>query len=69
MQKILYSLNNCMVKVIENGVVADLRKTVTFIWSIVQTTHGEIKIFSTFLDEDGELPLKVQVSKDILAFS
>ena len=27
MQKIPYSLNNCMIRIIENGVVADLRKT------------------------------------------
>jgi len=27
MQKIQFSLNNCMIRVIENGVAADLRKT------------------------------------------
>ena len=28
MQKILYSLNNCIIRIIENGVAADLRKTI-----------------------------------------
>ena len=27
MQKIPYSLNNCMIRIIENGMAADLRKT------------------------------------------
>ena len=48
MQKIQFSLNNSMIRIIENGVAADLRKTEATS-DLQQTTHEEIKIFSTFL--------------------
>ena len=37
-----------MIRIIENGVAADLRKTEATS-DLQQTTHEEIKIFSTFL--------------------
>ena len=37
-----------MIRIIENGVAADLRKTEATS-DLKQTTHEEIKIFSTFL--------------------
>jgi len=48
-----------MIKIIENGVAADLRITKTTS-DLQQTTHEEIKIFSTFLD--GRWRITSQVS-------
>ena len=48
MQEIQFSLNNCMIRILENGVAADLRKTEATS-DLKQTTHEEIQIFSTFL--------------------
>ena len=44
-----YNLNYCMIRIIENGVAADMRKTEATS-DLKQTTYGEIKIFSIFLD-------------------
>ena len=54
-----YNLNYCMIRIIENGVAADMRKTEATS-DLKQTTHGEIKIFSTFLD--GKWRITSQVS-------
>ena len=49
-----------MIRIIENGVAADMRKTEAKS-DLQQTAHEEIKIFSTLL-KDGKLPLNYQVS-------
>ena len=48
-----------MIRIIENGVAADMRKTEASS-DLQQTTHAEIKIFSTFLD--GRWRITSQVS-------
>ena len=60
MQKIQFSFINCMIRIIENGVAADLRKTEATS-DQQQTTHEEIKIFQHSYQEDGELLLKYKL--------
>ena len=55
-----------MIKIIENGVAADLRITKTTS-DLQQTTHEEIKIFSTFLD--GRWRITSQVSNLLVCSS